>query len=122
PHPRFLTPATRQFLDHKSGYMTICATRSNHCGHLPSHFGGVSVRNDSGRARKRRSVELWDRGSAGALVAEIDEARAERLGFHQTQIQGFGERREVGGAVAEDDRVDELAVLVDQVRGDGGRG
>jgi hypothetical protein len=34
---------------------------------------------------------------------------------------GLGQRREVRDATAEDDGVDELAVLVDQVPGDGRR-
>jgi hypothetical protein len=59
--------------------------------------------------------------SARALVAKVDDAGAEGLGLGQPQVEGFGERREVRGAGAEDDRVDELAVFVDQVLGDGGR-
>jgi hypothetical protein len=62
------------------------------------------------------------RSSARALVAKVDDAGAEGPGLGQPQVEGFGERCEIRGAAAEDDRVDELAVFVDQVLGEGGRG
>ena len=38
--------------------------------------------------------------SAHALIAKVDDARAEGTGFGQPQIEGYGERREVRGANA----------------------
>jgi hypothetical protein len=58
-----------------------------------------------------------------ALVAKVDDAGGEGTGLSQPQVEGFGERREVRGSAAQDDRVDdEQAVFVDQVRCDGGSG
>src|SRR5829696_7211763 len=91
----------------------------------PEH---VTRRNTNINPRES-GVRLWKRtyfpsapSSARALVAKVDDAGAEGTGLGQPQVEGFGKRREVRGAAAKDDRVDELAVFVDQVLGDGGCG
>jgi hypothetical protein len=61
-------------------------------------------------------------GSARAWLAQVDHARAEGPGLDQPQVEALGERREVRGAAAKDDRDDERAVFVDQVLRDSGRG
>jgi hypothetical protein len=48
-------------------------------------------------------------------VAEVDGAGAERPRLGQLQVELRRQRREVGRAAAQHDRLDELPVLVDEV-------
>jgi hypothetical protein len=59
---------------------------------------------------------------AGAPVALIDHARAERPGLDQVQRDVFGDRRQERRAATEDDRIAEHAQLVDEAELDRCRG
>src|SRR5215217_1896978 len=59
---------------------------------------------------------------AGAPVALVDHARAERPGLDQVQRDVFGDRRQEGRAAADDDRIAEHAQLVDESELDRCRG
>jgi hypothetical protein len=52
--------------------------------------------------------------SAGAPVALVDHARAERPGLDQIQRDVFGDRRQEPRAATDDDRIAEEAQLVDE--------
>ena len=57
-----------------------------------------------------------------APVADVNDARAERPGLDQLQVDPLVQGREVGRAPAQDDRTDEEPVLVDEAQLDEGGG
>src|SRR5213595_927975 len=59
---------------------------------------------------------------AGAPVALVDHARAERPGLDQVQRDVFGDRRQERRAATDDDRITEHAQLVDEAELDRRRG
>ena len=59
---------------------------------------------------------------AGAPVALVDHARAERPGLDQVQRDVFSDRRQEGRAATDDDRIAEHAQLVDEAELDRCRG
>src|SRR5204862_2962708 len=59
---------------------------------------------------------------AGAPVALVDHARAERPGLDQVQPDVFGDRRQERRAATNDDRIAEHAQLVDEAELDRRRG
>ncbi len=59
---------------------------------------------------------------AGAPVALVDHARAERPGLDQVQRDVFGDRRQERRAATDDDRIAEHAQLVDEAELDRRRG
>src|SRR5438477_7303873 len=59
---------------------------------------------------------------AGAPVALVDHARAERPGLDQVQPNVFGDRRQERRAATDDDRIAEHAQLVDEAELDRRRG
>src|SRR5205085_10724503 len=59
---------------------------------------------------------------AGAPVALVDHARAERPGLDQVEWDVFGDRRQERRAATDDDRIAEQAQLVDKAELDRRRG
>src|SRR3954451_13733560 len=66
--------------------------------------------------------EVSVRVIADALVALVDDARAERPGLDQLQRDVFGDRRQERCAATDDDRIAEHAQLVDEAELDRRRG
>src|SRR4051794_30261338 len=67
-------------------------------------------------------VDVSVRVIAGAPVALVDHARAERPGLDQVQRDVFGDRRQERGAATDNDRMAEHAQLVDEAELDRRRG
>src|SRR5215216_4452246 len=90
--------------------------------HTASASGSVSAANTrSGEALMTRTA-VSVRLIAGAPVALVDHARAERPGLDQVQRDVFGDRRQEGCAATDDDRIAEHAQLVDEAELDRRRG
>src|SRR5450631_3700893 len=90
--------------------------------HTASASESVSAANTrSGEALMTRTA-VSVRLIAGAPVALVDHARAERPGLHQVQPNVFGDRPQEGRATTDDDRIAEHAQLVDEAELDRCRG
>ena len=84
--------------------------------------GAVGAANTrSGEALMTRTA-VSVRLIAGAPVALLDHARAERPGLDQVEPNVFGDRRQEGGFATDHDRIAEHAQLVDETELDRCRG
>src|SRR3954464_15298963 len=91
-----------------------------------SHTASASESVSAANTRPGEALMTRTAGSArriaGAAVALVDHARAERPGLDQVQRDVFGDRRQERRAATDDDRIAEDAQLVDEAELDRRRG